>query len=151
MNIYLSPIVSDKRQTIKFNDEIIQIAVDNTVYEYDFSNLVDGKMTSPTEHVLSAKREDGELSVEIINYIGANATEEEKFPQWQVVKRSDELNYNAQVLPIEWITKQELDEIVNAPKPPTEIELLKNKIATQDQVIEELMFIIIPEITGGGI
>lgn len=34
--------------------------------------------------------------------------------------------------------------------PPTEIELLKEKVAMQDQVIEELMFSIIPALAGGG-
>lgn len=34
---------------------------------------------------------------------------------------------------------------------PTEINLLKEKIESQDKVIEELMFNIIPKITGGGI
>lgn len=36
---------------------------------------------------------------------------------------------------------------------PIEIELeeLRNKVATQDTVMEELMFTILPELTGGGI
>jgi hypothetical protein len=37
------------------------------------------------------------------------------------------------------------------PQPPTEIELLQKKVEAQEQVIEELMFIIIPELSGGGI
>ena len=37
------------------------------------------------------------------------------------------------------------------PPEPTEIEILQEKVAMQDMVIEELMFIIIPELTGGGI
>lgn len=38
-----------------------------------------------------------------------------------------------------------------SPPEPTEIEILQEKVAMQDMVIEELMFIIIPELTGGGI
>ncbi|QUH18926.1 hypothetical protein [Alkaliphilus sp. B6464] len=41
------------------------------------------------------------------------------------------------------------DEIKNQPKPPTEIELLENRIAEQDKVIEELMFEIVPSLIGG--
>lgn len=38
------------------------------------------------------------------------------------------------------------------PEPqPSEVDILKEKIESQDKVIEELMFNIIPEITGGGI
>lgn len=33
--------------------------------------------------------------------------------------------------------------------PPTELELLQEKVTMQDTVIEELMFVIIPEILGG--
>ena len=38
-----------------------------------------------------------------------------------------------------------------APPQPTEMDLMKQKLESQDKVIEELMFSIIPEITGGGI
>ena len=34
---------------------------------------------------------------------------------------------------------------------PTEMDLMKQKLESQDKIIEELMFSIIPEITGGGI
>lgn len=38
------------------------------------------------------------------------------------------------------------------PEPqPSEMDLVKTKLESQDKVIEELMFSIIPEITGGGI
>lgn len=51
---------------------------------------------------------------------------------------------------IKWKTIEEIEAEKNAPKPPTEIEMLQEKVAMQDQVIEELMFSIIPELTGGG-
>ncbi|EHQ92123.1 hypothetical protein [Desulfosporosinus youngiae] len=37
------------------------------------------------------------------------------------------------------------------PPEPTELEILQKKVAMQDTVIEELMFSIIPQLTGGGI
>lgn len=39
----------------------------------------------------------------------------------------------------------EIDDIENAPQPPTELEELRSKVSQQETVIEELMFIIIPE------
>lgn len=51
------------------------------------------------------------------------------------------------------LSKNEYDtfvnEIRNRPQPLSEIDLLNEKIAQQDAVIEELLFNIIPEITGG--
>lgn len=52
---------------------------------------------------------------------------------------------------VEGLTQDEIDEFKNQPRFPTEMELLKEKVALQDTVIEELMFNIIPELTGGGI
>ena len=46
-----------------------------------------------------------------------------------------------------WIGQGEQRPII--PPQPSETEILKEKIATQEMVIEELMFNIIPNITGG--
>lgn len=151
MQVKYSPIRSDDLVNHRFNNEIVQITVDDISYMYDFSNLTDGQMIVPTKHIINAKRVDGELSIEIVNYIGADATEEERFPGWQAIEQADELDDNAQIVQIEWITKAELEDKENAAKPLTEIEIIQEKIAMQEQVIEELMFIILPELTGGGI
>lgn len=131
MKVYLSPQVNRKEQTIKFNNEIVQVTIDNASFAYDFSTLTDGQMTSPTDHILSAKRINGELEVVIINYIGNGATEEEKFPQWKEINGSDALDVNAETVAIEWITQEEVDAIANAPKLPTaeeRIDMLENMI-----------------------
>lgn len=48
---------------------------------------------------------------------------------------------------MKWIGKgEQRPEVIPV---PSEIEILKEKIVTQDMVIEELMFNIIPNITGG--
>jgi hypothetical protein len=36
------------------------------------------------------------------------------------------------------------------PQPPNEMELLRNKITEQERTMEELMFVVIPDILGGG-
>lgn len=41
-------------------------------------------------------------------------------------------------------------DIENRPRALTEMELLHQKTAEQDRVIEELMFVILPEMMGGG-
>lgn len=124
MRVYLSPSVSDKGQTIKFNGDCIQITDDYTSYLYDFANVENGKMVSPTEHIISAERENGELFVEIINYITDDSTAEERFPQWQTINRQDELDLNTQVVNIEWYSnEQKVNDELLATLHPTQQEL----------------------------
>lgn len=51
---------------------------------------------------------------------------------------------------IKWKTRAEIEEEKNKPIPPTKEELLEERISQQDMVIEELMFVILPELLGGG-
>ncbi|MBD7984401.1 hypothetical protein H9649_07410 [Sporosarcina sp. Sa2YVA2] len=56
---------------------------------------------------------------------------------------------------VEWIegaTQEEIEDIVKPhPVEPTEMELLEEKVRLQEQVIEELMFDIIPNLMGGSL
>lgn len=59
---------------------------------FDFSSLSDGEAqvnlietTLPVNPIVSAKRVDGELWVELLWYHGPDAPESERFPQWQEV------------------------------------------------------------------
>lgn len=138
MKVYLSPQTNDKKQTIKFNKDIIQITVDDVNYKYNFSNLSNGEMTSTKNNILSAKRINGELEVVIINFIGNDSTEDEKFPQWKEINGSDALDVNAETVAIEWITQEEIDAIANAPKLPTpeeRITELENMIIMMMEVM----------------
>lgn len=62
------------------------------------------------------------------------------FPEGAVVEERD----------FEYTEEHGWREVGFVPK-PSEVELLQEKVAMQETVIEELMFIIIPELTGGGI
>lgn len=56
-------------------------------------------------------------------------------------------------LTFELMTDEEYEDMKalepQEPKLPSEIELLKEKVALQDMIIDELMFVIIPELAGG--
>ena len=59
---------------------------------FDFTDFPDGELEVDTiesmisiQPILSAKRIDGELFVEVLNYIDSEATEEELYPEWTVV------------------------------------------------------------------
>lgn len=99
MKIYLSPQIplnSDDRIKYEFEEDIIKITLpDGTSDVFDFTEFPDGELQLEDENgnslidteltfnvIISAKRVNGELSVELVNYIGADAPEHERFPEW---------------------------------------------------------------------
>ena len=103
MQILLSPCRSNKTITYQFAGETITATLDNQTETYDLSFVVEGEKIRPIEYdedgnetinipstlpihpIISAKREGGVLYVELINTIGRNASQEEKFPEWEEV------------------------------------------------------------------
>ena len=91
MKIRYSPCVSfdEKNFTYVFDGEKIEVAFDGVSEIFDFEGFPDGEMDSSLvetvlKHnpIISAKKVDGILSVELLNFISEDATEEEKFPEW---------------------------------------------------------------------
>lgn len=92
MQIKYSPVRSDKTIEYTFENDIIHVQTGEDTDTFDFSSFGDGEAnvsefvtTLPVNPIVSAKRVDGELFVELLNYISANATHEERFPQWEVM------------------------------------------------------------------
>jgi hypothetical protein len=92
VKILYSPQRNDSKINYKFDGEKIVVTICNTTDTFDFSTMKDGKAVVekietvlPINPIISAERKDGILSVILLNYIGADATEEEKFPTWQEV------------------------------------------------------------------
>jgi hypothetical protein len=90
MKIFLSPQRSDRKIEYKFEKEKITVTTDDMSDTFDFSSMPDGIMyevetTLDINPIISAKRLEGVLYVELLNFIDENATEEEKFPEWQEV------------------------------------------------------------------
>ena len=83
MKIKLSPQVSDRVLEYSFESEKITVN-DITI---DFSTMPDGIMTeSEYDFLLSAKRENGILFIELLNPITENENRQEiLFPEWQEV------------------------------------------------------------------
>lgn len=75
-----------------FEKDKVIAELDGKVDTFDFSGMPDGKADSIESEsfdfnpVISAKKEDGILYLELINFIGEDATEEERFPEWFEVK-----------------------------------------------------------------
>ena len=91
MKIFKSPQRADKEIGYSIENEVITVELEGITEVYDFSEMPEGKAESIESEVfsfnpiLSAKRENGILFVEVLNFIKADATEAERFPEWEEV------------------------------------------------------------------
>ncbi|TWK08589.1 hypothetical protein CHCC20442_4302 [Bacillus licheniformis] len=95
MKIFLSPQVSDEKISYDFDGEIITATYKDVSDTFDFTDLPDGRLELYDDEgnslvktkleinpIVSAKKENGLLYVELLNFIGMDATEAERFPDW---------------------------------------------------------------------
>ena len=91
MRILMSPqvMLEDKRFDFVFSGESITATFDGETDTFDFSGLPDGEVdfskietTLAYNPIIIARRVDGILSVELLNFISEDASELEKFPEW---------------------------------------------------------------------
>jgi len=95
MKIFYTPQVRDKNIYYKIEKEVIIVEFENETETYDFSGMPDGNAEEIISEVfdfnpiISAKRENGELWIEVLNFITENATEKERFPEWEDTNAKD--------------------------------------------------------------
>lgn len=89
MKIYLSPQVSTSGDRIQysFDKDVVKVEYKGKKDVFNFLAMPDGVAENITSElsfcpIISAKRVNGELMVELLNQIDINATESEKFPKW---------------------------------------------------------------------
>ena len=91
MRIYKSPQLGVDERIFKFefSDDVIVATFDDIKDIFDFTGLPDGEVDYSMietileyNPILKAKKIDGILSVELLNFVSEDATEEEKFPEW---------------------------------------------------------------------
>ena len=90
MRVLFSPQRSDQRIVYSFSGETITATIGEQTDTFDFSQMPDGEMvevetTLPVNPIISARRTNGVLEVVLLNFIGPDAPEEERFPTWQEV------------------------------------------------------------------
>jgi hypothetical protein len=91
MKVLYSPQLNLKDKIIySFQGETITATLNGTSDTFDFSALPDGRAydirtSLPVNPICDAIRENGVLSVILLNYIDENADENERFPQWMEV------------------------------------------------------------------
>ena len=84
------PAVEGQQIRYTFDNDVIVVEIDGQTDVFDFSEMPDGMATNiettlPINPILSARRVGGVLEVVLLNWIGPDAPEEERFPTWQEV------------------------------------------------------------------
>ena len=86
MKILFSPTVHDAHIAYQFDGDKVTVTMGETVEEFDFTGLPDGRLDSvepdflPANPIIEAVKEAGVLSLKLLMYIGTSATQEECFP-----------------------------------------------------------------------
>ena len=92
MRIMKSPQIrfDDIRFAFLFGTESVTATIAGQTDTFDFYGFPDGEIESfmvetdlPYNPIIRAKKTNGVLSVELMNFIGEHASEEEKFPEWE--------------------------------------------------------------------
>ncbi len=124
IKVYFSPQRADNQIEYSFCGETITIKIDDKEDAFDFSVLPDGELKRdedsqiitvlPVNPVISAKRVDGILHLELLNWIGKDAPYESRFPEWvelPLPKAAGESREKTASAPtsIPWRTKQEIE------------------------------------------
>lgn len=92
MKILYIPQVSDRKLTYEFNNDVVTATLNGVTDTFDFSGMPNGVADSIESEsfdfnpIISAKRVDDILHVEVLNFIGDYASYEERFPEWFEVK-----------------------------------------------------------------
>lgn len=87
MKILFSPQVNENKLEYTFENDVITATLNGVTDIFDFSGMPNGNAnaitsTLDTNPIISAKRVNNILYVELLNFIGEDATYEERFPEW---------------------------------------------------------------------
>ena len=124
IKVYFSPQRADNQIEYSFCGEVAIARIGEVENTFDFTDLPDGELnkeddesietTLPVCPVISAKRVDGILHLELLNWIGKDAPYESRFPEWcelPLPKAAGESREKTASAPtsIPWRTKAEID------------------------------------------
>ena len=122
IKVYFSPQRADNQIEYSFCGEMVTARIDEIEDTFDFSNLPDGELDRredtqiktilPVCPIISAKRMDGLLYLELLNWIGKDAPYESRFPEWvelPLPKKAAKKEKPEHKAVIPWRTKQEIE------------------------------------------
>ena len=130
--------------TLDENNEEVDREIENTFYA-DFSKIEYGKIypvNMPLSHAF--RDESGELYIEVINYIGYEATEEESFPKEFVPSIEEfEIPEDAEIIQLEELINPEsepvVDQVAELLKANTKIDELETYVNQTKEENETLV------------
>ena len=119
IKVYCSPQVSERQIEYFFNGEAATAKIGDVEDTFDFSGLPDGELnmeelietTLPVCPIISAKRVDGVLHLELLNWIDSDAPYESRFPAWVELPLPERVGKGKEpehLAVIPWRTKQEI-------------------------------------------
>ncbi len=121
IKIYFSPQRSDRQIEYSLNGETVTARIGTVKDTFDFSGLPDGELDRhedtqiktilPVCPVISAKRVDGILHLELLNWLGPDAPYESRFPGWVELPLPERITKEKpeRTAVIPWRTQAEID------------------------------------------
>ena len=135
-----------------FKEKVVKVEVYDNVdnkellsVEYvDLSNIEEGKLYNTNEFIKSATIKGREMLLELLNYVGDDATESESFPEWQNVEFTEfDIPDGAEIIVFEEKTmpKSDLEEKDNQIRDlKSEISSLRTRLEYSDTANQAMMF-----------
>ncbi len=121
IKVYFSPQRADNQIEYSFCGEMVTARIGTVKDTFDFSGLPDGELDRhedtqiktilPVCPVISAKRVDGILHLELLNWIDSDAPYESRFPAWVELPLPERVGKGKEperLAVIPWRTKQEI-------------------------------------------
>jgi len=121
IKVYFSPQVSERQIEYSFYGEAVTAKIGDTEDIFDFSTLPDGELdrgreiesTLPVNPIISARRIDGILHLELLNWIEPDAPYGSRYPEWCELPLPEGIEKDTskpeQAATIPWRTKAEID------------------------------------------
>lgn len=120
IKVYFSPQRADNQIEYSFCGETVTARIGEAENTFDFSALPDGELnieesietTLPVCPIISAKRIDGILHLELLNWLGPDAPYESRFPDWIELPLPENAGGEKkaeQIAIVPWRTKEQIE------------------------------------------
>lgn len=135
IKLLYSPVISENVTSYELSESILRQNLNGAITDYDISNLETEKIYYSDDRTVQVFVEDEQIKIVVINFISADATEDEKIPGAFVPELVEIESGNIVQLNADELVKEELRE---EDKLKAQIEVLENQLAFQSDVLQVL-------------
>lgn len=135
IKLLYSPVISENVTSYELSESILRQNLNGAITDYDISNLETEKIYYSDDRTVQVFVEDEQIKIVVINFISADATEDEKIPGAFVPELVKIESENIVQLNADELVNQELRE---EDKLKAQIEVLENQLAFQSDVLQVL-------------